>query len=1233
MITVSAVRDEYHNFLPENINRELTTSQLLHIEAALQFCVQFLPHEGGDTRLVLTLSENMPRLVDWRNLGGASHLRSLLQLLPKMSNQVWRNNLLVYQNLPVEHRCFNILDNGKRFAQLEVGDTDRLAFLKSLFNDVIEADPATVNYLKAKNQGGISNDNVRVKFVRSGKQLYQLYRIPDVLFQKASEADLPNPRQRKMPRDCRTNITLTQPELVLRGKALDALDLAAGRESQAIGSRCADLVLNGVGKPDNQISLDERPEHIVGKPSSGKSTLVRSIVPELAMRGYRVAVLVNSTAQAQMQAEAFLAHGVNATAWCGWRNRGEHAKRRYLSQEQSVPVRDGFANAGNLAVGCLLRACQSGDETELAQLSSAYELPPPDASDGICHNLLDPRQPEAAPKACPFHSICPAYAQERATLDADVVVITAQALNSMRPSPFYYPKCSTVVEWITEYIDVVIVDEVDGVQKILDDAQNLEQQMYAREAYGNVMTEMTSKLSRLRADGGRHPQLEACLNAATTLERYVRWSANLIVEVSKRPLGAKVFAYGYNEHGILAAAAYQLLKRNKVLLQSALGPAHRAISDILELVTLVEREQESRFEHDVEFSFYQQFPEWLENEHGRFPADHLAAGWAMARLAHYIHYQLRALERPEPLALSHCAKLWDENPGSGPLRGGLRLFFPWIEAALTEGGQAAREQQRQQLSKDLQSLLVIAVMTRLAMRTYERLSYPAQQLAGEELAVPAEIDKAARLERLYRTLLPSTLIQKSSQFEYRQEENEQHSVMFRKLLAPGRSLLYHLPHLREAEGISGPHLLVLSGTSYGGRNMSYPKDHPAAEQTYEPSLASPDFDVDIPVSLILEQPKAEREAITERSLFEPLVIESESGKALRVSGSGPLREKNAIHIAVGLLAPGVGEAKSMVEGHMEDSQHRWGTELSGRCRVLLVASSYDMVRELMSELPPRLPSGRWKLVGVRKDEFKLREKSLLKDNCHWLSAADIERFGDFPEYSVLIAPISVISRGHNILCDSPDLRRKVAAISHMYFLNRPHPHPTDQSALRGLHNRRINELSLCCFEQLAQSGENTVQLMERLRKGLGERYKRALHQQLPIQQMSEESRLRILYRPLVQLWQTVCRGVRGGVPVYAGFIDAAFHPESSKGKEDNSATSLLLGIDELLSRLVDVNWNPDAELAERLFDTPRIAFAKLRGDLVDLADSINAEQISEEEEAFSFEEFGGGYEGSDEFAM
>ncbi|EPH6196984.1 hypothetical protein ACS3CU_003244 [Vibrio parahaemolyticus] len=1232
MKTVSFIRDAYNCLLPDDTGDEVSASQLLQIEAALQFCIQFLPHEGGDTRLIPILSDNLPRLVDWREGGGASRLRSLLQLLPKMSNQAWRNNLLAYQKLPVEHRCFDILDDGKYFSQLMVGDAPRLEFLKSLFDDIIDADPAKVNYLEEVDCHGATNDNVRVRYYRSGKLLEQRYRIPNVLYRRAAEVTLPNPRQRKMPRDSRTRITLTKAELVARGEALDVIDLANGRKPQAIGQRCANLVLNGVDKPNDQIFLDQRPEHIVGKPSAGKSTLVRSIVPELAARGYRTAVLVNSTAQAQMQAEELRAHGVNATAWCGWRNREDHAMRRYLSREQRIPIREGFPDAGNLAGGCLLRACQSGDEAELSQLASSQELPPPGASDGICQALYDPRKPNSAPKACPFHGICPSYAQERATLDADVVVITAQALNSMRPSPFYYPQCSTVIEWITEYIDVVIADEVDGVQQILDEAQSLEQQMYAGEAYGNVMTEMTSKHSRLRADGGGHQQLEACLNASTTLERYVRWGANLIAEASTRPLGAKVFSYGYNEHTILSATALYLFRGNRTLLGSSLGSAYRAISDIMELTTLIEREHESRFEHDVEFSFYQQIPAWLENEHGRFPTEHLAAGWAMARLTHYIQLQLRSVERPELDALKYCSMLWDEAPNSSQLRGGLRLFTPWIEAALTEGDKAAREQQRQQLSKDLQVLLVIAVMTRLAMRTYERLSYPAQQLAAEELAMPAAIGQAARLERLYRTSLPSTLIQDSSQFEYRQDDNKHHSVMFRRLLAPGRSLLYHLPHLREAEGIAGPHLIVLSGTSYGGRNMCYPTEHPGAKQAYEPSLASPDFDVDIPVSLILEQPKAERDAITERSVFEPLVVESESGKALRVSGSGSHREQNAIHLAAGLLAPAVGEANSMIEAHFADAQLRWGDEFSGRRRVMLVASSYDMVVELMKELPARLPPGRWKLVGVRKDEFKIRHNSRLAENCHWLSAAEVEAFGDFPENSVLIAPLSVISRGHNILCDSAALGRKVAAISHIYFLNRPHPHPTDQSAVRGLHNRRINALSLCSFERQAQAGENTVQLMSRLRKEAKVRYQKALHQQLPITQMNEESRLRILYRPLVQLWQTVCRGVRGGVPVYAGFIDAAFHPQSSKGGEDNPASSLLLGIDELLSRLLDENWNPDAELAERLFDTPRVAFAKLRGDLVNLAGSVKVVHTdAEEEETIVFEEFDGGYE--DEYAV
>ncbi len=1231
MKTIASIRNAYRILLPDDIGKELRITQILQIEAALQFCVQFLPHEGGDTQLVPILSENLPRLVDWRETGGASRLRSLLLLLPKMSNQVWRNNLLAYQKLPAAHRCFDIFENGSKFSPLELGDYNRKMFLTSLFDTKIEAEPAEVHFLEAE-KDGIPNHSVRVRYSRSGQQLECSYRIPQALFRKASVVTLPKPRQRKMPRDHRTDITITKSELVIRGELLDEIDRNQKRNSHQIGRRCANLELTGVGKADNQITLGQQPEHIVGKPSAGKSTLVRSIVPELAARGYRMAVIVNSTAQAQIQSESFCAHGVKATAWCGWRSRQDHAMRRYLSQEQRIPIRDGFPDAGNLAGGCLLRACQQGNEVDLSQISSPQRLPPPGASDSICRALHDPRNPDSKPYDCPFHTICPSFAQERATLDADVVIITAQALNNMRPSPFYYPKCNTVIEWITEYIDIVIVDEVDGIQQLLDESQSLEQQMYAGEAYGNILAEMTSRHSRLRADGGAHQQLEACLNASTILERYIRWGANLVADASTRDLGASVFKRGYNEHTVLTTAALELYLNNKALLESGLSSAYKSISNILELTTLIEREYERRSIQDIECSFYQELPPWLAEAHDRFPTKDLSAGWSLARLAYYIQNHIRQDERPEQRAVEYCTKLWNESTEEGSLRGGLKLFSHWVEAALTEGEQSTREHQRQQLEKDLQILLVIAVMTRLAMRTYERLSYPAQQLASEDLAMPAAIGKAARLERLYRTLLPSTLIEGSSKFEYRKEENDQHSIIFRRLLAPGRSLLYHLPYLRESEGISGPHLLVLSGTSYGGRNMRYPVDHPHAKRAYEPSLASPDFDVDLPVSVILEQPKSERDAITERSVFEPLMLKDENGKPIRVSGSGSLREENATLSAKALLAPAIGEASSMVEAHFADAQQRWGDEFTGRRRAMLVASSYQMVEELMEELPARLPPNRWTLVGVRRDEFKVRDKVNLLENCSWLSAADVEDFGNFPENSVLIAPLSVISRGHNILCDSPTLGRKVAAISHIYFLNRPHPTPTDQSALRGLHNRKINALSLSSFQQQAKPGENTVKLISRLRKEAKTRYQKALNQQLPIRQMNEESRLRILYRPLVQLWQTVCRGVRGGVPVYAGFTDMAFHPLSSQGKEDNTSTSLLLGIDELLSRLLDEKWNPDAKIAERLFDTPRIAFAKLRGDLVALSESTKDDLI--ENESSNIDELiDDGYEGDNEYSI
>ncbi len=1215
MKTIEKVRAEFRTLLPDELNTELGKSQLFEIEAALQFCNEFLSHEGNSTDLVLLLGENYPNIINWQDKKGLEKYRSLLRILPRMSRQVWQNNLISYQKLSPEHRCFEITDDGSKFIPLDIGDFARKEFLQRLFETSLIHEPVKVEYFKTDE----ADNYVKTKYYRAGQQYEKQYCIPKMLSNSVKAIDIPKPRSRKMTSSHREEIVVTKEQLISRGKKLDLLDKEQNRHAMSLATRCENLELNSAidsgGGSDGQIIFNQKPIHIVGKPSSGKSTLVRSIVPELAARGYRILILVNTTAQAHIQSEQFRRHGVNSTVWCSWKNRDKYANNIYLSNEQIIPLKDGFPHVGNIAGGCLLRAFQSNSEEELSRLSSPDEsYPPPYAGDGICLSLFDPRKPNDKPRACPFHLRCPSFAQERATLGADVIVMTAQALTNMRPSPFYYPQHLTMIEWVNEFIDLVVADEVDEIQMLLDDAQSIEQQMYSGEAYGNILSEMTSRHMRIRADGGKHHQLEACLNMSPKLESYIRWATNLISDVTNRKLGRAIFCNnGYNEHTILKKALYFLSRKTSLIPNNFLQQNISSINKILELITLIEKQYIKCAKENIEYSFYQQIPIWLAAEHKRFSIEELSVGWALARLTYYIQHQLPNVDRPESHMVTRCSELWNEPCDSTQLKGGLILFKTWVEKGLTEKAAIARNKQRELYQKDLQTILVIAVMTRLARRTYEKLSYPAQQLTDEELAVPAAISQAARLERIYRSILPSTLIQGSSQFDYKREDNNKHSVIFRKQLAPGRSLLYHLPSFRESEGIAGPHLLLLSGTSYAGRNMRFPSNYTELNRVNETSLASPDYDVDFAVTHILEQPKSERDAITQQSIFAPLVIENDKGKPLRVSGSGKLREKNVIDLASGLLNSKFNCGKSMLESHFEDAQARWGDDFSGRKRALLVASSFDMVDVLMEELTVKLALTHWKFVGIRKDDMRIKDRSPLPKNGQWLNAAEVESFGDFPENSILIAPISMISRGHNILCQSPTLNRKVAAISHIYFLNRPHPHPTDQTALRGFHNRFINALSLSSFEKEANEYDNSLSLLNKKKEEATRRYNKALQQQLPIAQMNEESRIRILYRALIQIWQTVCRGVRGGVPVYAGFLDSAFHPQSSIGEEDNSSSSLLVGINELLEHLLDPKWNPDAALAQRLFDTPRVAFSRLTNELKNVLHEINTNNFEDDE--------------------
>jgi hypothetical protein len=68
---------------------------------------------------------------------------------------------------------------------------------------------------------------------------------------------------------------------------------------------------------------------------------------------------------------------------------------------------------------------------------------------------------------------------------------------------------------------------------------------------------------------------------------------------------------------------------------------------------------------------------------------------------------------------------------------------------------------------------------------------------------------------------------------------------------------------------------------------------------------------------------------------------------------------------------------------------------------------------------------------------------------------------------------------------------------------------------------------------------------------------------------------------LTQLWQVVGRGIRGGSPVFVGFVDCAFAPHSFQGKRDDAVSSALVqAIRELETACDDPQ---DGKLASLLY--------------------------------------------------
>lgn len=933
--------------------------------------------------------------------------------------------------------------------------------------------------------------------------------------------------------------------------------------------------------------------HVLGMLSSGKSTLVWAIVFALAIgrTNKRIAMLVNDTIQGATIVARLRRHGIKATVLSSRENRDRHLDSIHRQQRWSSHgwALDSLGEiAENFSIACPLDGSQK--EPRVIQ-GEADDAEFPKSKDKPCHKLVQKPERarqvredytgedvEAGPKRdCPLWARCPAQDQQRSAVDAQVVAMTPQAFVHMTPDEWTTPHNATIAELVQCSFDLVIIDEVDSVQRTMDEIfappspiMGGHQNDYAP-AVGTRTSEALRELSGL--------QFRRKVNA--------RWQSNFHTlfrligvlyamlqneRADLGPFGKVVYNTPFTAGGIL----FDLWRRRQEV--RGLTKPGRSFDDpavedeFLEVVKVAAGI--SRFSRTSAVSSEQRLDgEDQKGDEFRIGSFQKACD-SLQRIAREVFVADDYADLVEDIEIA--------------LDGDLAVF----RAECDEGHKRALAKRTNALA------LLLAVVTELAVSHYYWLVKTQPAVASDFKIEDQVFSQASNLLKHYRTLLPANPAGAVFGLLYDEPTPDKRNTRGGKLtlinhLGVGRHLIVHLHDLLASEGRAGPHVLMLSGTSWAGGTMREP--HPKTGKPMD--TASPTFDVQVPAKGILLQPQPELAAIG-KSRFELVEMRNGEGKQIRVSGQ-PERERrrNLALIAARLAVRRDGA--NTIERHWRQMSDAWGAgEVAGRRRSVLVTNSYAdaaVVADALVETLEGHGGGDWKVYCVVRDggDDLTSSEAQGPRRARELPRSLIERFGNETEMSILVAPVQIVSRGHNILN-----RGNRAAVSSIYFLHRPHPRPDDLAPTIGRLNRFAVEHCESGPDE-APSERASRRLSQRaraMRHAATNLVRYSLYSRGGYSELSTQFKSQFAWDMLTPLWQTVGRGIRNGCPVFVGFVDRQFAPESFDGGQDTGHTSALVQAMKQLKRAMDPELNPSAhEVARLLYEPFHTALSNTKG--------------------------------------
>jgi hypothetical protein len=402
----------------------------------------------------------------------------------------------------------------------------------------------------------------------------------------------------------------------------------------------------------------------------------------------------------------------------------------------------------------------------------------------------------------------------------------------------------------------------------------------------------------------------------------------------------------------------------------------------------------------------------------------------------------------------------------------------------------------------------------------------------------------------FARVVPEALIGRLSGIRFRYEDGiSRPTVRLQYVSFRGapRVLLYRLHQLLRHEGRErGPAVLLASATSF--------------------LLESPTFHIPVGPDFVLQRNGEQLGWDKSYFLFAPVPDPESPSRMLRFSGA-PFGQRDRI-------------LRKMVEHYFSGDEPLalvMANDFDPGRKVAFVVNSYDQVRKVKDHLRRTRPELANRVVAVVNQTPPGNEGD-------WITSAQVERLGQRDNWDVLVFPLKALARGVNIVFEQGP-RRRDALLGTIVFLTRPHPASESLDLVSGLTGQGTLAFDRTIFP-VQSVPSNLAAEWKVARRRLMVTVRRLIR--FPVQ----ASRLGPLAVPftadiMVDVLQTIGRGMRNGCKVRIVFADAAWAPMSCSDnptKRDGPETSMLVLMRDILrARLADPN-PVDREVYRALYE-------------------------------------------------